>query len=230
MAGMSGKLYVIATPIGNLGDITLRAIEVLGNVDLVVAEDRERALKLLNHLGIRKPLVTINSYNEQRKTREITHRILDGNNVALITGAGTPCVSDPGVHVVNGAYEAEIEVAVVPGPSAVAAAISASGLHTDKFIFLGFLPQKKGKKKKIFRELGALQYPLIFFESPRRLVETLRCVAGELGGRRVAVFKEMTKVYEQVFRGTPDDLLNQFSDGELKGEYTVIVEGRERIS
>jgi 16S rRNA (cytidine1402-2'-O)-methyltransferase len=226
---MSGKLYVLATPIGNLGDITLRAIEVLGRVDLVVAEDRERALKLLNHLGLRKPLVTINSYNEQRKTKEIVHRMMDDNDVALITGAGTPCVSDPGLHVVKGAYEAEIEVIVVPGPSAVAAAVSVSGLHADKFIFLGFLPLKKGKKKKIFRELGPLQYPLVFFESPRRILEVLQCLREELGGRQVAVFKEMTKVYEQVFRGTPDELLTQFSDSELKGEYTLIVEGKERI-
>jgi 16S rRNA (cytidine1402-2'-O)-methyltransferase len=223
---MSGKLYIVATPIGNLGDITFRAVEILGMVDLVVAEDRSRALKLLNHLGIHKPIITINSYNEERKAREIQRRLLDGQEVALITGAGTPCVSDPGISVIRQAYEADIRVSPVPGPSAAVAAISVSGIYADKFFFFGFLPQKRGKKKKIFREFSDFPHPMIFFESPRRVTETLRCMGEELSDRRVVVLKELTKIYEQVLRGTADELADCLSEDEIKGEYTIIVEGR----
>lgn len=223
---MGGRLYVVATPIGNLGDITVRAADILGKVDFVVAENRSRALKLLNHLNIHRPLITINSYNEDRKSGEIVRRLLDGNDIALITGAGTPCVSDPGIAVVRKAYEAGLEVSAVPGPSAVAAAVSISGLYADRFVFLGFLPQKRGKKKRVFRDFGIFPYPMIFFESPRRIAETLRCISEELGDRQVAVLKEMTKVYEQVLRAPVNELIDLFSGEEQKGEYTIIVEGK----
>jgi 16S rRNA (cytidine1402-2'-O)-methyltransferase len=223
---MGGRLYVVATPIGNLGDITVRAIDVLGKVDFVVAENRSRALKLLSYLNIHKPLITINSYNEQRKASEIAVRLLDGNDIALITAAGTPCVSDPGIVVVRKVYEAGMEVSAVPGPSAVAAAVSISGLYADRFLFLGFLPQKRGKKKKILREFCIFPYPMILFESPRRIIETLRCISEELGDREVTVLKEMTKIYEQVLRAPVSQLIDVFSEGEQKGEYTIIVEGK----
>ncbi len=223
---MEGRLYIVATPIGNLGDITFRAVEVLGMVDLVVAEDRSRALKLLGHLNIHKPLITINSYNEARKARDIQTRLLNGQQVALITGAGTPCISDPGISVIREAYEADILVTPVPGPSAAVAAISVSGMYADKFFFYGFLPQKRGKKRKIFREFADFQYPVIFFESPRRVVETLRCAGEELADRPVAVLKEMTKLYEEILRGTADELAERLSANDLKGEYTIIVAGK----
>lgn len=222
---MNGVLYVIATPIGNLKDITLRAIEVLQGVDLVVAESRERALKLLNHLSIRKPIITINSYNEERKAKGIGAQIASGKSCALISGAGTPCISDPGGLVVKACYDAGVDVKAIPGPSAAAAAISISGLYVDRFLFYGFLPQRQGKKRKVLRELSTFPYPIVFFESPRKLIETLRNMREELGNRSAVVIKEMTKIYERVMRGDMDELIAALSDEEQKGEYLVIVNG-----
>ena len=222
---MDGMLYVVATPIGNLKDITLRAVEVLGDADFIVAEDRARAMKLLSHLGIRKPIISINSYSEERKAREISSRLQDGKSAALITGAGTPCVSDPGRAVVRRCREDGIEVRAVPGPSAAIAALSISGLYADRFLFLGFLPLRKGKKKKVLRELAALPYALILLESPRRLRETLEVALEELGDREAAVFKEMTKVYEKTWMGGLRELVGQLEGVEPKGEYTIIVSG-----
>lgn len=222
---MEGFLYVMATPIGNLKDITLRAIEVLGEVDFVVAEDRGRALKLLSHLGIRKPIISINSYSEENKAGEITDRLLSGKSAALITAAGTPCISDPGRGVVRKCHDQGIEVRAVPGPSAVIAALSISGLYADRFLFLGFLPLKKGKKKKIFRELALLPYAMVLYESPRRLHDTLDAAVTELGDREAAVFKELTKVHETVSRGTLRTLAEEFDQVEPKGEYVVIISG-----
>lgn len=226
---MGGVLYVVATPIGNLGDITLRAIDILSKVDFVVAEHRERALKLLNHLHISKTIVTINSYNEERKAATIARHIAAGKSCALISGAGTPCISDPGGWVVRACHEAGVEVKAVPGPCAAAAAISVSGLYTDRFLFYGFLPKKQGKKKKILESLSILPYPVIFFESPRKLVETLGCVRETMEDRTVVVLKEMTKIYEQIMRGTIDEIFPKISnaDGEPRGEYLIIVDGAE---
>jgi 16S rRNA (cytidine1402-2'-O)-methyltransferase len=222
---MEGILYVVATPIGNLKDITIRAVEILGSVDFVVAEDRGRALKLLGHLGVRKPLITINSYSEERKAREICERLGDGKSAALITGAGTPCLSDPGRAVVRKCHDLEIEVRAVPGPSAAVASLSISGLYTDRFVFLGFLPLKKGKKKKVFREMSTSPFALVVFESPRRLYETLVAAREELGDREAAVFKELTKVHEAVRRGSLESLASEFEAVEPKGEYVVIISG-----
>jgi len=222
---LSAILYVVATPIGNLKDITLRAIEVLRDVDFVVAEDRARALKLLTHLGLRKPVITINSYSEERKSKDICGRIEDGESAALITGAGTPCISDPGRTVVNRCREAGIEVTAVPGPSAAIGALSISGLYVDRFLFYGFLPLKKGKKKKVLRELNKFPYAIVLYESPRRLRETLEAAYEEMGDREAAVFKELTKVYEEVRRDTLANLLTEFDAPELKGEYTIIISG-----
>ena len=222
---MDGILYIVATPIGNLKDITLRAIEVLRDVDFVVAEDRSRALKLLSHLDIRKPIITINSYSEERKAKEISGRIMGGKSAALITGAGTPCVSDPGRAVVHRCREEGLEVTAVPGPSAAIGALSISGLYVDRFLFYGFLPLKKGKKKKVLRGMAELPYAMIFYESPRRLRETLQAAYEEMGDREAAVFKELTKIHEEVWRDTLARLVDQFDEVELKGEYTLIISG-----
>jgi 16S rRNA (cytidine1402-2'-O)-methyltransferase len=222
---MEGVLYVVATPIGNLKDITLRAIEVLQDADLIVAENRERALKLLSHLSIRKPIITINGYNEERKAKGIARQISSGKSCALISGAGTPCISDPGGFVVRACYDAGVDVRAVPGPSAAAGAISISGLYVDRFLFYGFLPQRQGKKRKVLREFSTFPYPIVFFESPRKLLETLRCIGEELGNRAAVVIKEMTKVYERVMRGTIDELITELSVEDPKGEYLVIVDG-----
>ena len=225
---MESVLYVVATPIGNLKDITLRAIEVLKNADLVVAENRERALKLLSHLSIRKPIITINSYNEERKAKNIATQIALGKSCALISGAGTPCISDPGGFVVKACYDAGVDVRAVPGPSAATGAISISGLYVDRFLFYGFLPQRQGKKRKVLREFSSFPYPIVFFESPRKLLETLRCMREEFGNRSAVVMKEMTKIYEQVMRGAIDSLIATLSDVEPRGEYLIVVDGAEK--
>ncbi|OPY83342.1 MAG: Ribosomal RNA small subunit methyltransferase I [Syntrophorhabdus sp. PtaU1.Bin153] len=225
---MEGVLYVVATPVGNMKDITFRAVEVLRDVDLVVAESRERALKLLSHLSIRKPIITINSYNEERKAGSIAQQLLSGKTCALITGAGTPCISDPGGFVVRACHEAGVDVRAVPGPSAVAGAISISGLYADRFLFYGFLPLKRGKKRKVLREFLSFPYPMVFFESPRKLIDTLECIREELGNRSAVVVKEMTKIHETVIRGPLDDVIGSVGTEEPKGEYLIIVDGKGR--
>ena len=225
---MAGILYVVATPIGNLKDITLRAVEVLGEVDFVVAESRERALKLLSHLDIRKPITTINSFNEESKAKAIVDQLSRGKKAALITAAGTPCISDPGDRTVRKSYDAGVEVQAIPGPSAAIAALSISGLSPDRFLFYGFLPLKKGKKRKILAEVLSGPYALVLFESPRRIGETLGIIHEEAGERLVVVYREMTKVHEEVIRGTAGEVLEAVSGDETRGEYTVIVEGKRR--
>jgi 16S rRNA (cytidine1402-2'-O)-methyltransferase len=221
---MIGTLYVVATPIGNLKDITLRAVEILKEADLVIAENRERALALLSHLQIRKPIVTINAYNEARKARSIAQQVLSGKQCALISGAGTPCISDPGNSVVQACQEMGIEVRAVPGASAVVAALSVSGLSPARFLFYGFLPQKRGKRRKVLTELLAQPFPVVFFESPRRLADTIRDIGEIAEDREVVLAKEMTKMYEEIQRGRADDILSRIPE-DVKGEYTIIVGG-----
>ena len=224
-----GILYVVATPIGNLGDITLRAIDVLKEADLVVAESTSRALKLFNHLGIRKTIVSISSYNEERRSASIIRSLKGGRKVALITSAGTPCISDPGSILVSKCVEEEIDVCAVPGASAVIGLVSVSGLFADRFIFYGFLPLKKGKRKKALEELSSFPYPIVFYESPRRIEETLGYVLAIMGDRRVVVVKEMTKMYETTYRGSVSEVIELISSSEDKrGEYAFIVAGREK--
>lgn len=225
---MTGILYVVATPIGNLKDITLRAVEVLGEVDFVVAESRERALKLLSHLNIRKPITTINTFNEESKAKAVADQLSKGKKAALITAAGTPCISDPGDRIVRRSYDAGVEVQAIPGPSAAIAALSISGLSPDRFLFYGFLPLKKGKKRKILAEVLSGPYAVVLFESPRRIGETLGIIHEEAGDRMVVVYREMTKVHEEVIRGTAGEVLETVASDETRGEYTVIIEGKRR--
>jgi len=201
---------------------------VLGEVDLVIAEDRQRALKLLSHLELRKAIVTINSYNEENKAKMIVRQLAQGRKAALITAAGTPCISDPGDRVVRASVEAGIEVQAVPGPSAALAALSISGLSPDRFLFYGFLPQKKGKKKKVLKDILSGPFPVVLFESPRRIGETLELVREEAPERKVVVYREITKVHEEVLRGPADEVAEEVSGGERRGEYTVIVDGKGR--
>jgi 16S rRNA (cytidine1402-2'-O)-methyltransferase len=224
----NGILYVVATPIGNLKDITFRAVEVFREVDFVVAESSLRALKLLSSLEIRKPIISINSYNEERKARGIVEQLRKGKKCALITSAGTPCISDPGNPVVRKCCEEGVEVKSIPGPSAAVGAVSISGLFADRFLFFGFLPQKKGKQKKILLELATLPYPIVFYESPRRLKGTLENMHEVFGNRQAVIAKEMTKVHEKVYRGQIDELLKTFPEDEIKGEFTVIIDGRAK--
>ncbi len=220
---MAGLLYVVGTPIGNLKDITYRAVEVLAVVDFVVGENLERTLKLLNHLGIKKPVIPIHSQNEGRKARSIVERLGKGEDGALITGAGTPCISDPGTMVVKEALEAGFQVAAVPGPSAAASAISISGVFADRFLFFGFLPQKRGKRLRTLRELSEIPYALVFYESPRRILETLEAMKEVFQGRPVAILREMTKIHEEIVRGTFEEVVSEVARKEGRGEYTIVV-------
>jgi 16S rRNA (cytidine1402-2'-O)-methyltransferase len=219
---MKGRLYVVATPIGNLKDLTLRAIEILQESDLIVAENRPRAQKLLAHLGIKKPIVTINTYSEEKRAKGVVARMEKGDVCALISAAGTPCISDPGKVVVQRSYEAGIDVLTVPGPCSPIAALAISGVPSDKFLFYGFLPLKTGKRRAVLRDVGMGPYPVVFLESPRRVRALLQLVSEELGNRFVVVAKEMTKLYEEVLRGPVQELVEDFS-GDVKGEYTVII-------
>lgn len=219
---MKGRLYVVATPIGNLKDLTLRAIEILQESDLVIAENRDRAMKLLAHLNLKKPIVTINTYSEEKRARGVVTRMEKGDVCALISAAGTPCISDPGKIIVQKAYEAGIEVLAAPGPSSVIAALCISGVPSDKFLFYGFLPLKTGKRRTILRNVGALPYPVVFLESPRRMKDLLRVILEELGNRFIVVAKEMTKLHETVMRGPVEELMEDFAS-EVKGEYTIVV-------
>jgi 16S rRNA (cytidine1402-2'-O)-methyltransferase len=227
MSVIQGTLYVLATPIGNLKDISLRAIEVLQESDLIIAENRERALKLLSHLQIRKPIVTINAYNEERKAHGIAQQVRMGKQCVLISGAGTPCISDPGNIIVRQCHEMGLDVKAVPGPSAVIAALSISGLSPDRFFFYGFLPQKKGKRKKILEELLSRPFPVVFFESPRRLTDTMTDISEIAPDREVVLAKEMTKMYEELVRCRASESTNYIRE-DVKGEYTIIVGGKPR--
>jgi 16S rRNA (cytidine1402-2'-O)-methyltransferase len=219
---MKGRLYVVATPIGNLKDLTLRAIEILQESDLIIAENRERAMKLLAHLGLKKPIVTINTYSEEKKARGIVARMEKGDLCALISAAGTPCISDPGKTIVKKALEAGVEVLAAPGPSSVIAALCISGVPSDKFLFYGFLPLKTGKRRTVLRTLAVMPYPVVFLESPRRMQNLLQVIHDELGSRFVVIAKEMTKLHEEVIRGPVEDLIEGFAS-DVKGEYTVVV-------
>ena len=226
--GLQGILYVVATPIGNLGDITFRAIEVLKEADLVVAESTSRAMKLFGHYGIKKTIVTVSSYNEERRSASLIRNLKAGKNVALITSAGTPCISDPGSILVNRCVAADIEVCPIPGPSAVVSLVSISGLFADRFFFYGFLPLKKGKRKKTLQELSEFPYPVVFYESPRRIEETLGFVLDILGDRRIVTVKEMTKLYERTYRGSVREVIDLIGADEKLGEYAFIVAGKDK--
>jgi 16S rRNA (cytidine1402-2'-O)-methyltransferase len=225
---MAGILFVVGTPIGNLKDITFRAVEVLSEVDFIVAESRERALKLLSHLEIKKPVTTINTFSEENRAKTIVDQLKRGKSAALITAAGTPCISDPGDKVVRKCHEADIAVEAVPGPSAAIAALSVSGLSPDRFVFYGFLPQKKGKKRKILAELLAGPYATVLYESPRRVAETLSLINDEDTERMVVVYREITKVYEETIRGTAAEVSEIVNESETRGEYTIVVQGKTK--
>ena len=221
-----GVLYVVATPIGNLDDITLRALEVLRNAPLIAAEDTRRTLRLLHHFGFQRPLLSLHAHNEQRQLNRILER-LKAHDVALVSDAGTPALSDPGVRLVSAAIAHGIPVVPIPGPSAVLAALVASGLPTNQFTFLGFLPRKQGELERVLREAGEAKRTFVFFESPHRLEKTLAIMARTLGPRAVVVGREITKIHEEFLMGTPAELLERFLKAPPRGELTVVVAGSD---
>lgn len=227
MRSVSGRLFLVGTPIGNLGDLTERARETLADADLVAAEDTRRTGKLLAHLGIEAQMVSLFEGNERERTERLLEDLRGGARVALVSDAGMPSVSDPGFRLVRACAAEGIDVTVVPGPSAVTAALAVSGLPTDRWAFEGFLPRRAGGRRVRLRELAAEPRTVVLFESPRRLVATLREVLEELGDREVAVARELTKLHEEVLRGRVSEVLEALGDTEPKGEVVVVLEGAE---
>ena len=219
------KLYLVPTPVGNLGDITLRAIEVLKDVDIVLAEDSRKSGFLLKQFQISKPVQSHHKFNEHKTLESIVERILGGSTVALVTDAGTPGISDPGFLLVRACIEKGIEVETLPGPTAFVPALVNSGLPCDRFVFEGFLPQKKGRQKRL-TELSRETRTMVLYESPYRLVKTLTQLAEYFGPeRKGSVSRELTKVHEETVRGTLQELALHFSKGTVKGEIVLIVAG-----
>jgi len=219
-----GVLYIVSTPIGNLEDITRRAVTILSGVDLIAAEDTRTTRILLNHLGIEKPLISYFVQNEVRRIPELIQRLQQGSAVALVTDAGTPGISDPAYALIRAALQNEIRVIPVPGASALLAALVASGLPTDRFVFEGFLPHKKGRKTRI----GQLKHEtrtIVLYESPHRIERTLRELTAELGARTAVLARELTKKFEEVRRGTLVQLLDSVQTNPPKGEIVLVVEG-----
>jgi 16S rRNA (cytidine1402-2'-O)-methyltransferase len=224
---VSGHLYVVGTPIGNLGDLSDRARETLAAVDLVAAEDTRRTGKLLAHAGIRARMISLFEGNERQRIDELLERLSEGATVALVSDAGMPAVSDPGFRLLRAAVEAGIGISVVPGPSAVTAALVVSGLPTDRWVFEGFLPRRPSERRSRLRALAHDPRTVVLFESPLRVVTLLRDVLVELGDRRAAVARELTKIHEEVLRGRVSEVLAMLLDSEPRGEIVVVLEGAE---
>jgi 16S rRNA (cytidine1402-2'-O)-methyltransferase len=220
-----GILYIVSTPIGNLEDITLRALRVLKEADLIAAEDTRRTRKLLSHYGIHKPLVSYHEHNRRMREESLLDALRAGRSIALVTDAGTPGISDPGEPLVRRAAQESIPLVPIPGPSALVAALSVSGLPTESFLFYGFLPAQPSARQKFLLSLKDRPETLIFYESPKRLRSFLEDAFRILGERQVMVAREMTKMYEEVYRGTISEVGKEFGEEEIKGEVTIVLEG-----
>ncbi len=221
---MTGTLYLVGTPIGNLEDITFRAVRILREVDLIACEDTRQSRKLLQHYGIDKPTISYHEHNEQPRAAELVERLRAGVNVALVSDAGMPLVADPGYRVVHAAIEAGIRVEPIPGPSAMVAALAASGLATDSFRFEGFLPAKQGQRRRVLETLRDAENTVVFYEAPHRILITLLEIAEVLGPRPVVVARELTKLHEEFLRGTATEIYAQFRErGNAKGEITLLI-------
>ncbi len=223
-----GTLYIVSTPIGNREDITLRALRLLKEVNLIAAEDTRHTGLLLRHFGIQTPLTSYFEGNESRKKEFILSKLMQGERVALVSDAGTPGISDPGFRLIQTAAENRIAVVPVPGPSAVIAALSVSGLPTDAFLFKGFLPHKSKKREDWLKQLEGVRETLIFYESPHRLSETLNDIFEILGDREMVLTRELTKIYEEVLRGKVSEIQTQIGERKLKGEITLVISGKTR--
>ena len=223
---MSSKLYIVSTPIGNLEDITLRALNTLKEVDVIACEDTRTTGKLLSHYGIKKPLVSYHEHNETEKSKELLAELLDGKSIAIVTDAGTPGVSDPGYRIVKLASENGVQVVPIPGASAALAALSVSGLPTSSFTFLGFPPRQKKRLNEFLQKIKDSSETLIFYESPNRVIKTLEEMANVFGDRNASVSREITKMYEETLRGTLSEITKSLQKKDsIRGEITLVVEG-----
>lgn len=224
----NGKLYLVPTPIGNLKDITLRALEVLEMVDLIAAEDTRQSLKLLNHFNIKKSLFSYHKHNEQGKSDDIINKLKDGLNIALITDAGMPGISDPGSVVVVKCIEQGIDFEVLPGATAITTALVYSGLDTTKFLFRGFLPRENKERGQVIEEVKDITDTIIFYESPHRLIDSLDYLLNKLGNRNIAVCRELTKLHEQIYRGSISSALEYFKENRPRGEFVLVLSGKSK--
>lgn len=222
---MPGILYVVGTPIGNLEDMSVRAVRTLGEVDFIAAEDTRVTLKLLNHFEIKKPMVSYHEHNAREKGGEILTRLLAGESCAIVTDAGMPCISDPGEDLVRLCAQNGIDTKVIPGPSAAISALALSGLDTSKFVFEGFLNPQKNTRLERLEELRREKRTIIFYEAPHKLCDTLRAMYQVLGDRRITLARELTKIYEEVVRTTLSQAIELYEQKAPKGEFVLVVEG-----
>lgn len=220
-----GSLYICATPIGNLEDITIRTLRVLEEVDLIAAEDTRHTIRLLNHFDIKKPLTSYHEHNIKEKGMELINKLNNGINIALVSDAGMPGISDPGADLVRIAIENDIQITVLPGATASIVALVLSGLNTDKFIFEGFLSSKKTHRKRELENISKYKKTTIVYESPHRILSTLKDIDDIFGDRRISISRELTKKYEETFRGTAAEALVKFEEGGVRGEFVIILEG-----
>lgn len=225
---VTGKLYLVPTPIGNLKDITLRALEVLKNVDVIGAEDTRQSLKLLNHFDIRKPLVSYHQHNENCKSEDIIDGLKNGKNIALVTDAGTPGISDPGSVIIQKCIAENIAFEVLPGATAITTALVYSGLDTSKFIFRGFLPREDKDRIPVIDEIKNSRETLIFYEAPHRILNTLGFLHSKLGNRKISICRELTKLHEEIIRFSLEEAVNYYENHNAKGEFVIVVEGKSQ--
>lgn len=221
-AAKAGTLYIVSTPIGNLEDITFRAVRILSEADLIAAEDTRTTGNLLRHYNIHKPLVSYFSYNEARRTPELIAKLKAGSSIALVSDAGTPGISDPAFRIIRAALDEDISVCAIPGPSAFLPALIVSGLPAEHFVFEGFLPVKKGRHTKL-EELKNEERTIILYESPHRLLRTLNDLAEYLGDRQISVSRELTKKFEETVNGTISSILTYYSSHTMKGEFVIVI-------
>ena len=221
----AGVLYVVATPIGNLEDISARALRILGEVDLIAAEDTRTTRKLLTRYGLHVRMVSLFDANVRRRIPQLLKELDEGKQIALVSEAGTPVISDPGALLVRAAAEAGHTVTPIPGPTAIAALLSVAGMPADKFTFLGFLPRKAGQRRRLIESIAMQSWPTVFYESPHRIIATLEALRETLGDREIVIGREMTKLHEEIFRGTLTEAIEHFQ--KPRGEFTVAVAGAE---
>src|SRR5699024_5424405 len=224
----TGKLYVVPTPIGNLDDITFRAVEMLKQVDCIAAEDTRHTKKLLRHLQINTDVISYHEHNERKRTEQLLEMLTNNRSLALVSDAGMPAISDPGYILIERASANNISVIVLPGANAAPSALVGSGLSTEEFLFYGFLPRKKKEKERELSRLATYAATIILYESPFRLVDTFKQLADKFGNRNVALVRELTKLHEQYVRGTVEDVLAWLEEREVKGECCIVIDGNEK--
>ena len=223
-------LYVVSTPIGNLEDITLRALRILGSVGTIAAEDTRHTRKLLNRHNIHATLTSYHDLNKEEKAPVLIQYLKEGRSIALVTDAGTPCISDPGYYLINRCIQDSIPIVPIPGPSAFLAALSISGLPTDSFHFQGFLPRKKIARRNLFKTLEHEKRTLVFYESPHRILQCITDILETMGDRRIVIARELTKVFEETIRGRASRIIGLLEKKKLRGEFTLIIEGNRSFN